>query len=368
MENLLWSETNDDVCVYALIDGSFCFELYGRLLQIDLSWAHMFQGGMALKEAAHAPYLVALERGHPFTRWLIEEGFGKGWGVFLAASTEAARARYGERKKYPLFHEPTNKERVKLSQSKGLSDPIWLIREHFRHFSMVEFESDSDVVNFRYYDPAVLRTYIPTCSNYELMRFFGCVQYFIADGFCEVESLSRPHDVSIFAASFDESVDLGELEDAYRNPPMIFEYDRYDVQTEKREEIERSPVAFEPVEREGGCGLWMIRRGQQKAFLEEQERIFQEKLKQKLLPLLHMEFKTTDHKQMDAYVNRNIEKAAAYNMANADDAFLYLACSLIHGENFHETHPVLKQEFHAFDKTRDWNMGAKLRPHVFGAV
>jgi hypothetical protein len=50
-----------------------------------------------------------------------------------------------------------------------------------RHFLIVH-TSDGKAYYFRYYDPRVLRPYLPTCTAGELTEFFGPIQTWIAEG------------------------------------------------------------------------------------------------------------------------------------------------------------------------------------------
>jgi len=46
------------------------------------------------------------------------------------------------------------------------------MRQHFRRFITVHDESGKPLL-FRYYDPRVLRTFLPTCNAKELAEIFG---------------------------------------------------------------------------------------------------------------------------------------------------------------------------------------------------
>lgn len=48
-----------------------------------------------------------------------------------------------------------------------------LLRKHLRRFLFVLRERDRRRVYFRYYDPKVLRAFLPVCTPDELRRFFG---------------------------------------------------------------------------------------------------------------------------------------------------------------------------------------------------
>ena len=52
---------------------------------------------------------------------------------------------------------------------------------HFRQFLRVRDEAGREFF-FRFYDPRVLRVYLPTCNSEELRTFFGPVELFSMEG------------------------------------------------------------------------------------------------------------------------------------------------------------------------------------------
>jgi hypothetical protein len=93
------------------------------------------------------PYLVKLEYDHPFTKLVCEEGWGNHWGIFVITPAEV-----------------------------NIRD----LRKHFRRFLMV-YDSDGKLIYFRYYDPRVLRVYLPTCNAEEIKIVFGPVGSYITE-------------------------------------------------------------------------------------------------------------------------------------------------------------------------------------------
>jgi hypothetical protein len=126
--------------VFAILDGARDPEVH-RLAQ-QLPGACLWSGRLAPELVEVAPYLVELVRGHAAARAILEHGWGEGWGIFFTADAE-----------------------------------LEALRRHFRRFLQAKLE-DGRVVLFRYYDPAVLRAYIPTCDASELAAFFGPVLCF----------------------------------------------------------------------------------------------------------------------------------------------------------------------------------------------
>jgi hypothetical protein len=55
------------------------------------------------------------------------------------------------------------------------------VREHFRKFLLVKIDGNEGDFYFRFYDPRVLRAFLPTCAPDEAAEFFGPVRLFIAE-------------------------------------------------------------------------------------------------------------------------------------------------------------------------------------------
>lgn len=112
----------------------------------------LFDGKLHPALAAAAPYLVALAPGSAFTPLLMLAGWGRAWGVIVASA-------------WPLDE----------------------LRRHFRRFLRVT-DASGRALMFRYYDPRVLRSYLPTCTPRELEIMFGPVDsFFVEDAAGRVE-------------------------------------------------------------------------------------------------------------------------------------------------------------------------------------
>ncbi|MGI4828930.1 MAG: DUF4123 domain-containing protein, partial [Janthinobacterium lividum] len=106
----------------------------------------LYEGQGALDLARWAPYLLALPAESTLLGTLLREGWGKAWGCFCTT------------------HVP-------------FSD----LRRHLRRFLMVQLEGGPQVY-FRFYDPRVLREFLPTATHAELLHFFGPVQEWLVQG------------------------------------------------------------------------------------------------------------------------------------------------------------------------------------------
>jgi hypothetical protein len=130
--------------VYAILDGASIPELLDKLYaDPPPAFECLFPGDLEPDMAEVAPYVVLLERDSPFFKW-VTSGWGKHWGVFLKT---AAKMR-----------------------------PV---RNHLQ--DLVIAYSDGKPMRFRYYDPRVLRAYLPNCDAKELRRMFGPLQVFLME-------------------------------------------------------------------------------------------------------------------------------------------------------------------------------------------
>jgi hypothetical protein len=131
-----------ETSVFALVDGASVEGLLDRLYEDRPEYFCLWRGELAPDMAEVAPYLVELGPESAFTQWVLEKGWGNHWGIF-AVSHDYLRA----------------------------------LRQHFRRFTMV-YDPDGKPLYFRFYDPRVLRVFLPTCTAEEIEEFFGPVLFY----------------------------------------------------------------------------------------------------------------------------------------------------------------------------------------------
>ena len=131
-----------DALVYALLDGASVKGLRERLHKDQPEHVCLYRGELKPDIAEVAPYLVRLSKGSPFTDWVFSQGWGKHWGLFAHAEED-----------------------------------LKAMRQHFRRLLTVH-DSNGKPLLFRFYDPRVLRTYLPACNAKELAEVFGPVTEF----------------------------------------------------------------------------------------------------------------------------------------------------------------------------------------------
>lgn len=132
--------------VWALLDGSRGEAVHKLLQSSYRSRASLFSGRVDPALMAAGPFLLELGDSDFLTRSLIQQGWGASWGVFLRSDA-------------------------------GLRQ----LKRHFAGLLRVRDERHRRLF-FRFYDPRVLRTYLPTCRADELRRVFGPTREFLMEG------------------------------------------------------------------------------------------------------------------------------------------------------------------------------------------
>jgi hypothetical protein len=128
---------------WMIVDAARDQRIFGMLLDCFYS-GHtcLFSGAIAPELKIAAPYLVQLEYDDEKTKRFISQAWGNSWGVFLRCSSRPET-----------------------------------LRRHLRGFLVVRDPSGRKML-FRYYDPRVLRVYLPTCTAEELRTVFGPIECF----------------------------------------------------------------------------------------------------------------------------------------------------------------------------------------------
>ena len=143
VSSLLFAEPG--VSAFAVLDGASIPDLLDKLDELQPEYVCLRRGELKPDLAEVAPYLVRLEPGTEFTRWLLEQGWGNHWGIFALAAANLIE-----------------------------------MRRHCRTLTMV-YDPEGEPLLFRYYDPRVLRIYLPTCNEEELRTMFGPVAAYLLE-------------------------------------------------------------------------------------------------------------------------------------------------------------------------------------------
>jgi len=131
---------------FAILDGAAVPDLALKIYEMQPHAVCLYRGELEPDLAEVAPYLVELFPGTAFTDWFLSEGTKVAdWGIF-------ARSPYS----------------------------LTEMRKHFRKFLTVYDETGKPLL-FRYYDPRVLRKFLPTCEREGLEKLFDRVTEFLAE-------------------------------------------------------------------------------------------------------------------------------------------------------------------------------------------
>lgn len=153
--------------LYAVLDAARSDRIV-TLLQESVEEVRSLYEGVEGETLAHvAPYLVSLPKGSRLLGRLMEEGWEKRWGIFLACPR-----------------------------------PFKDVRTHFRRLLIVADMDTRERFYFRFYDPTVLRAFLGAATERQKHEIFGKIRAFYAEG--ELGEICR------FAAAEEEATDAGD--------------------------------------------------------------------------------------------------------------------------------------------------------------
>jgi hypothetical protein len=134
----LWPEDSmRPVNMWAVLDGAKDEKIYNLVSRCYLDKCCLFAGELSPELERAAPHLVQVSPRDSVSDSLLTLGWGRAWGIFIQSD-----------------------------------DSIRTLRRHLRTLLRVKDQSGRYLL-FRYYDPRVLRVYLPTCLDHELKSMFG---------------------------------------------------------------------------------------------------------------------------------------------------------------------------------------------------
>ena len=131
--------------LYALLDAGRDPEILTLLYRYDSPCRSLYQGEAEATLGPSGPFLVELRETDLLTQ-LLRKGWGQSWGLFVISTA-----------------------------------PFDELRRHFRTLLMVRRAKDQSELYFRFYDPRVLRVFLPTCSTEQVRAVFGPVSAFLME-------------------------------------------------------------------------------------------------------------------------------------------------------------------------------------------
>lgn len=272
LEQVLWPRgaTRD---VWMIADAARSPRIFPLLLECHLEYACLYSAPVPPALQAAAPYLVQLDTGYPDTLRLLRNAWGQSWGVFLKADTSLRN-----------------------------------LRRHLRGFLMVHDPGGRRVV-FRYYDPRVLRVYLPTCRRDELNTVFGPIDRFWMED-------EQPGAALEFDFSRDRLVqNRRSLEPGAPADPV-----EDSASGEKPERPRRLPLT--------------IRQVQFDAFVRQETHKFEDWMLDHLHRFFPKQSERAGVAELRSTIRYGIEQAAAYGITTRRDVCKYIDVMLLLGRDF----------------------------------
>ncbi|MDI3289608.1 DUF4123 domain-containing protein [Polyangium sp. 15x6] len=134
--------------LFALLDAARDKRIRELLRESVDESRSLYEGTQGDALAEVAPYLVRLSPESALMEKLLDEGWGRSWGVYLTSAR-----------------------------------PLPEVRRHLRRLSMVEAEGESKRLYFRFQDPRVLRRFLAMSSTRQRGEMFGStIEAFLMEG------------------------------------------------------------------------------------------------------------------------------------------------------------------------------------------
>ena len=145
--NHLWYTDTAEILpqVYVILDASRDESIYRAIKEFRGKYCCLFSSDISEVPARRSLYLIHLTPEDSFTSWILTAGLGKNWGVFLQSIAS-------------------------LKQ----------LKKHFCEL-LTACDEEGNELFFPFYDPRILRTYLPTCMHRELSTVFGPVTRFFIE-------------------------------------------------------------------------------------------------------------------------------------------------------------------------------------------
>ena len=133
-----------EVLLFGIVDAARDPRLYELAIK-SAEQACLFAGELADPLARAAPYLCVLGQDDPLFHAWRDEGWGRAWGITFRSGASLTE-----------------------------------LRRHFRK-NLQAILPDKTVALFRFFDPRVWRTYLPSCSPEDLQTWFELVQEYLVE-------------------------------------------------------------------------------------------------------------------------------------------------------------------------------------------
>jgi len=142
---------------YYLLDSACIFDALDRAMKLQPDFLNLFNEKSEQQLNSVAPYLFSYQNNSLFAKWVFENGWGNSWGVLFNAVLPKSN-----------------------------------LQKHFRKLLLITTEKGEELY-FRFYDPRVLKIFLPTCDQNQILEFFGPIESFICEGETKDEAIRFWH-------------------------------------------------------------------------------------------------------------------------------------------------------------------------------
>lgn len=183
----LWSAGSGPNCpqAYALLDGARDDLIVPAMRLSNLPTTCLYAGSLSRSLETAAPHLVQLAPESRFFAQLAATGWGKAWGIFIVARPDVT---------------------------------LKALRRHFRSLLIARGPAGERWM-FRYYDPRVLRDYLPTCDDASKFRFMGPINSLFCESDADADDIVPFHRPEVGHVE----ADLGDIPSISNDQLRVFE-------------------------------------------------------------------------------------------------------------------------------------------------
>jgi hypothetical protein len=160
------------VANFILLDAARMKESMTMARQLNPAHQSLYKEKNERPLASVSPYLFTHPGSSAFESWFFENGWGNSWGLLINANCSFEKLHY-----------------------------------HLRKFLMVHTE-DKEQIFFRFYDPRVLRIFLPTCDKSQIVEFFGPIKTFIMEAEEKEMAIEFTHHTGILERRMIKSSEL----------------------------------------------------------------------------------------------------------------------------------------------------------------
>jgi hypothetical protein len=133
--------------LFAVLDAARTLRVIEVMRESVEEYRSLYEGIKGEALAMQAPYLVSLPQGSLLLEQLVLEGWTKRWGIYLSSRR-----------------------------------PFAEVRTQLRRVLMVKSEDSGERMYFRFYDPRMLRLFLPVCNRRQTEQIFGEIEAFLVAG------------------------------------------------------------------------------------------------------------------------------------------------------------------------------------------